>query len=177
MSKIWIALAALPLMLCGCLSSFDKPYEDRYGPFGNDDDDNSGDDDDATGDDDDAVDDDTADDDDDDTTPMGPRISISPIPVSIDPAYVDIPAYGTFTITNTGDQPLIVTNMVLANNGGGVLSLAPWTGNIQPGDDQLLSTNLAASCFVSGQVVGGMTISSNDSGNPDAATSILVNCI
>ncbi len=167
-----LAMLAVVLWLGGCWSSFDRPYEDLYGPYGDDDavDDDSGDDDDSVVDDD----DDTGDD---DTELDGPMISVSPNPLTIDPAYVGIATYGEFSISNAVDMPLIVTDMLLTDSGGGVITLAPWTGSIQPGAVQTLSTNLGASCLSQGQVAGQMDIESNDATVPTTSVLIAVNCI
>ena len=57
MRKMWLITVAAGLVLGGCWSTFDQPYEDKYGPH-------PGDDDDAADDDDVADDDDMTDDDD-----------------------------------------------------------------------------------------------------------------
>ena len=165
MKFLYYLLLTLPLLLAGCLSSFDEPYE-PYNPTAHGDDD---DDDDDT-----APDDDTADDD--DTVAEGPTIAITPLPVLIDPAVVNILTPGTFTIWNEGDAMLDISGISLVNDAGGILTALAWTGYIGAGESEVVSTALAAFCTAAGQQDGIMAVASNDAENPSLAVVVQVNC-
>ena len=154
-------VGGLLLLGPGCISPFDSTWEP--------DDDSAGGDDDA---DDDTGDDDTGDDD----TGGGPDIEVAPDPIGIKDGVIGTPSHEDMVIRNVGDAPLEVWDIVVTEDGGGVITVDGWTGTIHDGSQEILIEQVHALCLQAGPALGTIEVLSNDPDENPYAIEVGVVC-
>lgn len=96
-----------------------------------------------------------------------PVIAVSPSPYNFGNVHVDSSKNNTFTVSNTGDADLIVTNITATNTSGGIFTIqGPTSFTVHPDNDTTFVANFNPLNL--GSNSGRIVITSNDLGSPDS---------